>query len=50
MIFRRLTGSELITVRIVLSALIIIGSVVVINMSKQSRTQRKKDAVTTPAD
>jgi drug/metabolite transporter (DMT)-like permease len=43
-------GSELITMRIVLSALIIIGSVVVINLSKQSRTQRKKDSVTAPAD
>lgn len=43
-------GSELITVRIVLSALIIIGSVVVINLSKQSRTQRTPASTTTPAD
>jgi drug/metabolite transporter (DMT)-like permease len=43
-------GSELITIRIVLSALIIIGSVVVINLSKQSRTQPKTASVTTPAD
>lgn len=43
-------GSELITIRIVLSALIIIGSVVVINLSKQSRMQRKADSATAPAD
>jgi drug/metabolite transporter (DMT)-like permease len=43
-------GSELITIRIVLSALIIIGSVVVINLSKQSRTQHKSASATAPAE
>lgn len=43
-------GRELITIRIVLSALIIIGSVVVINLSKQSRARPKADSVTLPAD
>jgi len=43
-------GSERITLPIVLSALIIIGSVVVINLSKQTRARPSADTVTAPAD
>lgn len=43
-------GREPITLPIVLSALIIIGSVVVINLSKQTRTRRTPDPATAPAD
>ena len=43
-------ASEPITLGIVLSALIIIGSVVVINFSKQTRMQPRKETVTSPAD
>lgn len=43
-------ASELINVRIILSALIIIGSVLVINLSKQTRIHRKEEPVAGPAD
>ena len=43
-------GSELINVRIILAALIIIGSVVVINMSKQTRPEQKKETAASVAD
>jgi len=43
-------GNETITARIILSALVIIGSVVVINLSKQTRTQPEKEPVRSPAD
>jgi len=40
---------EAITGRIILSALIIIGSVVIINLSRQSKTQRTRASATSPA-
>ena len=43
-------GNEPITAQIIISALIIIGSVVVINLSKQARVQSKKEAAPSPAD
>jgi drug/metabolite transporter (DMT)-like permease len=43
-------GSEMINARIVLSALIIIGSVVVINLSRQTRIRRKEEPAPSPAD
>jgi drug/metabolite transporter (DMT)-like permease len=43
-------GSELINARIILSALIIIGSVIVINFSKQTRIRREKEPAASPAD
>ena len=43
-------GHELITNRIVLSGLVIIGSVVVINWSKQTKTPRPKEPAPSPAD
>ena len=43
-------GNEFITVRIILSALVIIGSVAVINLSKQTRTHRGKEPPAIPAD
>lgn len=43
-------ASEPITPLIVLSALIIIGSVVVINLSKQTRASRETDSAPTPAE
>jgi drug/metabolite transporter (DMT)-like permease len=43
-------GSETINARIVLSALIIIGSVVVINFSKQTRLHREEEPAAAPAD
>ncbi len=43
-------GSELINVRIVVAALIIIGSVVVINLSKQTRIPLEKGAAPSVAD
>jgi drug/metabolite transporter (DMT)-like permease len=41
---------EPLTARIIVSALIIIGSVVVINLSKQTKVQRKKESAVSPAD
>jgi drug/metabolite transporter (DMT)-like permease len=43
-------GHELVTNRIVLSGLVIIGSVVVINWSKQTKTPRPKEPAPSPAD
>lgn len=43
-------GRELITTGIILSALIIIGSVVVINLSRQTKVQHKKEPAASPAD
>ena len=43
-------ANELLTPRIIISALIIIGSVGVINLSKQTRAQTKKDPAAMPAD
>jgi drug/metabolite transporter (DMT)-like permease len=43
-------GSELINTRIILSALIIIGSVVVINLSRQTRIRGQDKPIASPAD
>ncbi len=43
-------GSELINGRIILSALIIIGSVVVINLSKQTKIRDQESPAASPAD
>ncbi|HEY5984417.1 MAG TPA: EamA family transporter [Anaerolineales bacterium] len=43
-------GRELLTPGIILSALIIIGSVVVINWSRQTKVQHQKSTAVTPAD
>ena len=43
-------ASELLTPRIILSALIIIGSVVMVNLSRQSRIRTRKETSAGPAD
>lgn len=43
-------GSELLNARIILSALVIIGSVVVINLSKRTRVQHEEAPAASPAD
>ena len=43
-------GSELLTARIIISALVIIGSVVVINLSKQTKMPPRQEPATSPAD
>jgi drug/metabolite transporter (DMT)-like permease len=43
-------GSEQITARILISALIIIGSVIVINLSRQTRIEEKKEPAGSLAD
>jgi drug/metabolite transporter (DMT)-like permease len=43
-------ASELLTPRIIVSALIIVGSVIVVNLSRQSRVPTQKESAKSPAD
>ena len=43
-------ASELLTPSIIISALIIIGSVIIVNLSRQSRIHARKETTAGPAD